>query len=130
MPALSIALLADIAGTAFPTPLDQYPAAPSASLVEVLAARVRLAPFNLVATGIFVLAVVHTFVAVRFRALAHDLQERHDAEMRAAGREPEPSVASGILHFFGEVEVVFGLWGAVLAAAIGFFHGWSTAKYY
>ncbi len=96
----------------------------------MLAARARLAPFNLVATGIFLLAVIHTFVAKRFRALADDLQERRDAEMRAGGQEPEPSVASGILHFFGEVEVIFGLWGAVLAAAIGFFHGWDTVKHY
>jgi hypothetical protein len=96
----------------------------------LLAQRVSLAPFNGVATGIFLLAVVHTFLAQRFRAWAHDLQEHDDAVARLAGAEPQPSVRAQVLHFFGEVEVVFGLWGVVLVAAIAAFHDWSVAKHY
>ena len=59
-----------------------------------------------------------------------DVQERHDATARAAGGEPGPSVAAEILHFFGEVEVIFGLWVVVLAAAIALFFGGSTATHY
>jgi hypothetical protein len=117
-------------GAAFPTPLDQYPVLPGAGILELLAHRAELVPFNLVATGIFLFAIVHTFLAQRFRAWAHDLQERHEATERAAGREPLPSVAAQLLHFFGEVEVVFGLWGVALVIAIASFHDWSVAKRY
>jgi len=114
----------------FPTPLDRYPEMPGASLLEVLAARVGQEPFNLVATGIFLLAIVHTFMAQRFRAMSHDLQERHEAAARAEGREPQPSVPAEMLHFLGEVEVVFGLWAAALVPAIWAFHDWHTAQHY
>jgi hypothetical protein len=125
-----LVLLAAAGAALFPLPLDAYPAVAGAGLGEVLAARARLVPFNLAATGIFLLAVVHTFVAQRFRALAHDLQERRDAEARTAGREPEPSVAAEALHFLGEVEVIFGLWAVALVAAVVFFFDWDTAKHY
>jgi uncharacterized membrane protein len=114
---------------AFPLPLDQYPV-PEASLLATLAARARLVPFNVVATSIFLLAVLHTFVAKRFRALAHHLQERHAERAKAEGREGEPSVAAEVLHFFGEVEVVFGLWAVALVGAIVSFFGWTTAQHY
>ena len=123
-------LLAAAGSAPFPLPLDAYPAAAGAGLGEVLAARARLVPFNLAATAIFLLAVVHTFVAQRFRALSHDLQERRDAEARAAGREPEPSVAAEALHFLGEVEVIFGLWAVALVVAIAWFFDWDTMKHY
>jgi hypothetical protein len=122
-------VLAAGAPAAFPLPLDQYPPA-SGSLLETLVARAKLAPFNAIATGIFVLAVLHTFVAQRFRALAHDIAERHAAEAKTAGREAEPSVVAEILHFFGEVEVVFGLWAVALLGAIAFHFDWDTAKHY
>ena len=125
-----LALLVTGAASAFPAPLDQYPVLAGTSLLEVLTARARLVPFNLVTTAIFVLAVAHTFVAQRFRALAHDIQERHDKEARAAGQEPEPSVAAEVLHFFGEVEVIFGLWAVALIAAIVSFFDWDTARHY
>jgi len=118
------------AGAAFPPPLDHYPAAAGASILAVLSERARISPFNLVATGIFLLAVTHTFVAHRFRALAHDIQERHDTEAQVAGRESEPSVAAELLHFFGEVEVIFGLWAVALVLAIASMHDWDTAKHY
>lgn len=114
----------------FPAPLDQYPAMPGAGLLEVLSARASLVPFNLVATGVFFLAVVHTFLAQRFRALAHDVQERRNAEAEAAGRAPVPSFVAEVLHFFGEVEVVFGMWAAALVVAIGGFYGWPAATHY
>lgn len=128
-----IALLAWLdssVGAVLPAPLDQYPLLTDAHLFEVLAARVRLVPFNLAATAIFVCAVVHTFAAKRFRVLAHHVQERHDAAAKAAGQEPGPSVKAEILHFLGEVEVIFGLWAVVLLAAIVSFFDWATAKHY
>ena len=41
---------------------------------------------TLVATGIFVLAILHTFAAARFTDLSHSMQHRHDERARAEGR--------------------------------------------
>ena len=103
--------------TTFPRLLDSYPPA-AASLLETLSARLAAEPFNGVATGIFVLAILHTFAAPRFTALAHAVQHRHAARQRQLGRSDVPSVLAEALHFFGEVEVVFGLWAIVLFVAI------------
>ena len=54
----------------FPLPLDAYPAA-SASLFDTLSSRIAVEPFNAVATGLFVLAILHTFMAARVARLAH-----------------------------------------------------------
>ena len=35
-----------------------------------------------------------------------------------------------MLHFLGEVEVVFGLWVLVLLAALSVARGWDTARDY
>jgi hypothetical protein len=112
-----------------PLPLTAYPAA-SGGIWEVLVARVRHEPFNALALSIFVLAILHTFAAARFARLAHRVQERHDARARADGRAASPSVAAELLHFLGEIEVVFGLWAVVLMGAMTVYAGWDTAKHY
>jgi len=113
-----------------PRPLTEYPALSGESLWHSLVARAELEPFNAIATGIFILAILHTFSAARFAALAHRVQHRHDETARASGRLPTPSVAAEVLHFFGEVEVVFGLWAVVLAVAMTAYAGWETATHY
>lgn len=100
----------------FPPPLDSYPSA--STLWDQLAGRVGVEPFNAVASAIFAVAILHTFAAARFTAWSHAVQHRHDERARARGQSPAPSVAAEGLHFLGEVEVVFGLWAVVLAAAI------------
>jgi len=87
-------------------------------------------PFNVVATAIFVAAIAHTFAAKRFLVLAHAVRRRHDERECAAGRPPSPSIGAELLHFVGEIEVVFGLWAVVLMAAMSWFYGWSAAKHY
>jgi hypothetical protein len=115
--------------THFPTPLAEYPAM-SGGLLDTLSQRIAQDPFNLVATGIFILAILHTFAAARFLELAHRIQHRHDHEADAAGRPRRPSTVAEILHFVGEVEVIFGLWAVVLLGAITLWGGWDTAKHY
>jgi hypothetical protein len=114
----------------FPRNLSAYPAMPQAPLLDVLQARIDADPFNVIATAIFVLAVLHTFVASWFTGLSHRVQHRHDERFAAQGRPPQPSVAAEVLHFLGEIEVVFGLWSLPLLLAIIFFRGWDTAKHY
>jgi hypothetical protein len=114
---------------AFPTPLDAYPPAAD-SILATLADRLHVDPFNGIATAIFVLAIIHTFVTARFAAWAHDVQHAHDERCRAAGQPTRPSMAAELLHFLGEVEVVFGLWAVVLTVALVAGKGWDVAKTY
>jgi len=87
-------------------------------------------PVNAAATLIFVLAILHTFSAARFMALAHRVQRAHDARAVARGERRLPSVLAEILHFLGEIEVVFGLWAAVLLIVVTAYKGWETASHY
>jgi hypothetical protein len=118
------------AAAAFPRPLTDYPSTAGESLAGILAGRVAIEPFNAIATGIFVLAILHTFMVARFSTRAHRVQHEHDDAARAQGRPPTPSVRAETLHFLGEVEVVFGLWAVVLMLAIAAFEGWGTATHY
>lgn len=112
-----------------PRPLHDYPPGGGSLLVD-LVTRVRLEPFNAVATAIFLMAVVHTFAAGRIAAFAHRVQHRHDERAQAEGRAGGPSVPAEALHFFGEVEVVFGLWAVVLLSAMVLYASWETAAHY
>lgn len=119
------ALAADIASTnapnaiQFPPPLESYGDAHLTGVWEVLAHRVHQEPFNLWASLLFFAAVIHTFLTHKFLQLAHWLEERHDRRWRAdatrTGPPPAPILAR-LFHFFGEVEVVFGIWVVPLFA--------------
>jgi hypothetical protein len=113
----------------FPRLPDAYPPA-AGSLLETLAARIDIEPFNAVATGIFVLAILHTFAASWFTQLAHRVQHRHAERQRRAGGPVAPSITGEVLHFLGEVEVVFGLWALVLLVALTTYAGWHTTTGY
>lgn len=116
--------------TEFPRSLASYPISAGQGLLEILRVRAEADPINAIATVLFVLAVLHTFVASWFTAASHRLQERHNAQMAAQGRPQLPNVKAELLHFLGEIEVVFGLWGVPLLLAIVSTHGWSTATHY
>lgn len=114
----------------FPRNLLAYPTLPNQSLFDVLRTRIEAEPFNAIATALFMLAVLHTFITPKFVAASHRVQQRHAARMRAQGRTDTPSVLAEVLHFFGEVEVVFGLWAIPLLVAIAGAEGWETATHY
>lgn len=59
---------------------------------------------ELLATSLFVIAVLHTFSVKYFARWAH--------------RFPQGSIAENLLHFLSETEVVFGLWAAVLFVGV------------
>lgn len=52
-----------------------------------------------VATGLFAIAILHTFLVKKFAAIAH--------------RYPEGSVGENFFHLLSEIEVVFGFWAGV-----------------
>lgn len=64
---------------------------------------------EILATVLFVLAVLHTFCVKQFARWAH--------------RFPEGSIGENVLHFLAETEVVFGLWASLLFVAIGITEG-------
>lgn len=61
-------------------------------------------PIELLATVLFGLAVIHTFLVKKFEQLAH--------------KYPAGSMQENLFHFLGEVEAVFGMWAAVLVVGI------------
>ena len=68
---------------------------------------------EVVAAGIFGVALLHTFSTRVFERLAH----RHPRH-------------AGLLHLLGEVEVVFGFWAAVLVVAMALLEGGQSALDY
>jgi hypothetical protein len=113
----------------FPRSLDSYEDV--GGIWPTLRDRVREEPFNLVATLIFFLAIVHTFLTSRFLAIAHRWAHDHEERIKR-GEVSRDSVHQGaeLMHFLGEVEVVFGLWAVALIIAIIAFYDWGTAVHY
>ncbi|MBI5595672.1 MAG: putative Na+/H+ antiporter [Elusimicrobia bacterium] len=123
----------------FPRELTSYAVPAEPGVTAVLWSRAQAEPFNAAATLIFILAVLHTFLAARIRGWARIVEERHLAalQLKAApgdrdedGRPDEVSFGGQVLHFFGEVEAVFGIWAVALGGAIVWFKGLPTAVDY
>ena len=133
---VGLAAKAGQSSPAFPRPLSSYPMPEQASLWEVLKLRVQAAPFNLVATVIFLLAIIHTFLAPLFQRLSHRFEQEHRKRLAASG-QPRPAGARAVVsfqaelfHFLGEVEAVFGIWVVPLLVAITVYKGWGAARDY
>jgi Putative Na+/H+ antiporter len=123
----------------FPPSLEFYQTAADAPLLSVLRDRIYREPFNLVASIIFLLAIVHTFLAPFFLRLAHKVEENHlrklkmndtASDVQVEGRKPEVSVGAEILHFLGEIEAIFGIWVIPLLLALFWAKGRATVKEY
>ena len=122
-----------------PRDLSSYPEGTTAGLWPLIQVRATAEPFNVVATVIFLLAVLHTFLPPRLRHWSHMVEERHRAKLKTNGgltdndNDGVPDEVSFLgqgLHFFSEVEAVFGIWAVVLGAAIVWFKGLASAIHY
>jgi hypothetical protein len=107
---------------AFPPPLDAYPDT-GGGILSTLAERAAQEPFNAVVTALFVCALIHIFLAPKIMGLSHKVQY-------LAASRPQLMVPARLLHFFGEVEAVFGLWVLPLVLLLVVFKGWDTAHTY
>lgn len=119
----------------YPPPLASYQDAAADSIGRVLAGRLRQEPFNAVATAMFFLAIVHTFLAPKLTHLSRCFEERHQAALaaRAAAGQPareEVSFVAKMLHLLGEIELVFGLWVVPLLIALAVAKGGDAARNY
>lgn len=68
------------------------------------------------ATALFALAVLHTFLVGKFKKWAH--------------RYREGSIQENVLHLLGETEAVFLFWAAALFVSIAAFGGWTQSVAY
>ena len=104
----------------FPLPVDSYHDQQIPSLFGKLTGRIQREPLNLVATIIFFGAIVHTFLAARFRKIAHNYQQSYEAiEYLLHATDGPPDFGkkhdkllfrAQLFYFMGEVEAVFGVW--------------------
>lgn len=121
----------------FPLPAEEYPSE-SDGLWRTLQQRMDADPFNLVATIIFALAIIHTFSSGFFMRLAHKFEHRHDEQLRLRGPKDdehpdgvsEVSFAGTLFHFLGEIEAIFGIWVIVLAVAATHYHSFLDFELY
>ncbi len=115
----------------FPRPLESYPRV-SGGMLATLKARAVAEPFNLAASLVFLLAILHTFAAGRFTRRAHRYEHEHAVALgqRGVGDDLHPggvaevSFKGTVYHFLGEVEAVFGLWVLALAGVAVYFYSW------
>ena len=73
-------------------------------------------PFEILATILFVLAVLHTFLIKSFHHLANRCRPN--------------SVGANLFHLLGEIEIVFGLWAGLLLIGVFLFEGKRQAIHY
>jgi len=122
----------------FPNPLDLYgddDLVKSGKITNVLLNRIYHTPFNLWASLIFLFAIIHTFFASKITEIAKNLERNHAEQMKIEGKSDEeiernPPIGAEMIHFFGEVEAIFGIWVLALAAATISFYDWITFKNY
>ncbi len=141
-PASAMAADGQLQEPGFVTELAKFPQMEAArgltTIAQKLQFRASEQPFLLVATIIFLLAILHTFFAIPITKLSHKVQHDHDAEIRRIkAAKGESAVArdmvsfkATMLHFLGEVEAIFGIWVLVLMAAMASFNGVGAVKGY
>ncbi|MFK7850883.1 MAG: putative Na+/H+ antiporter [Akkermansiaceae bacterium] len=121
----------------FPKPLETYEEV-DGGLMETIKARAAEDPFNVAATIIFILAIMHTFAAGSLNKLAHKYEHAHQQALAIKGPrdeehpdgEPEVSFKATFFHFLGEVEAIFGIWVIVLMGAGIYYHSWLDVELY
>jgi hypothetical protein len=115
----------------FPRDLQSYGDSQKRDIGSILKHRIQAEPFNLAATLIFLGAILHTFLAGYFMAIAHKWEHVHAERIRKGQRNPRAiHLGAELFHFLGEVEVVFGLWAIATVGAITVFYDWQTTVAY
>ncbi len=117
--------------SSFPRSLESYQDSDAKGVIEIIQQRIQEEPFNLVATILFLLAIIHTFLASKITSISHRLQHEHQEQISRSEREEgSVNIKAETLHFLGEVEVIFGLWLIPLIISIIIFYDWTSAVNY
>ena len=119
------------AQTDFPPSLESYADSELESIPKIVANRIEQVPFNLVATLIFLCAIIHTFMASKFSDISHQRRLEHKRKIDDGEAQPgSVDILGEVFHFLGEIEVIFGLWVIPLVMGIVFFYGWPSVIEY
>lgn len=124
----------------FPKPVIEYNDA-DLGLLDRLQSRYAENHINLWASLLFLGAIIHAFMCGKINKIAHFFEERHHRLMdegvrkRASAKpqkdaEDDSCFLATIFHFFGEVEVVFGLWLIPLAFVFASNYGWESFEHF
>lgn len=109
----------------YPLPESSYDDPENASMSQRLLYRIKVEPFNAIASLIFFLAITHTMCVSFIQKASQRVEATYDLLIEKGVRDKESkSIVAGILHLLGEVEVVFGIWGIILAFAISIYFDW------
>lgn len=123
--------VSDVNTQEFPRSLASYNDSHMESIPQILLHRIRTEPLNLVVTIIFFLAIIHTFLAGKISNISRRLKRRHvERIIKGEANEGSVDMTAELLHFLGEVEVVFAIWLLPLAITIVSFLGWSSNVHY
>lgn len=121
----------------YPTALSEYSDPEGASVLQILKSRIAHDKFNLFASVIFLLAIIHTFATSFFNKIGNRFEKKHlnklrvlEAEGRLHGEIVPVSFRATLFHFLGEVEAVFGIWLIPLFAGMVFMGGWHSMTSY
>lgn len=71
---------------------------------------------EILGTGIFAIAIIHTFAVQKILQWSHHF--------------PKGSIANGFLHLMSEIEIVFGAWAAIFLLLLGMIQGSDAAIEY
>jgi hypothetical protein len=120
----------------FPKQLNSYTDTKDMPVVYRILARAKADPFNVAATSIFFLAILHTFGAVYFQRMAKRAEHAHHAKLSqsrqlATGdtdRPDEVSFKATLFEFLGEVEAIFALWAIPLLAVAAAYYSWADVE--
>lgn len=85
-----------------------------------------LQPFNIISLVIFICAIIHIFLCHKFTQMSERIRERN---IRLQKPYPDTFIVE-LLHFMGEIEIVFAIWVIPLMIAMSYFYNWSTAIKY
>ncbi|MFT5826787.1 MAG: Na+/H+ antiporter NhaD/arsenite permease-like protein [Yoonia sp.] len=131
----------------FPMPLEAYTPLEDAraeelgvthaelGVLETLKLRATADPVNLIATLLFIGAIMHTFAAGPFMKLAHKYEHENEIKAKAdsrvffEGKDPV-SFKATLFHFLGEIEAIFGIWLVPLLLYITVNYGWDHTTHY
>lgn len=122
-------------------PLDGYGDESQMSIWQIIQNRAAVRPFHLITLAIFICAIIHTLCANHIQVLAHKYEHKRKREVPLKDWSsvrsilPEDLVKSHsvrveVLHFLGEVEVIFGLWVIPLLLSIVMWTDFNTALDY
>ena len=125
--ATTLRAAASSAKASFPLSLDSYQHNTD-NIMQILAERIVYDPFNLVASLIFLCAIIHALAANKILKISHSFLVKHNTKY--PDKKAPISIRAEFLHFFGEVEAIFGIWLVALAASFMIFKDWTTFVHY